>query len=39
LAEGRLVAIHSPGEFLRAPETEVKAFVSALGIGELELNP
>jgi len=35
LAEGRLVAIHSPGEFLRAPEAEVKAFVSALGIGEL----
>ncbi len=39
LAEGRLVAIHSPGEFLRAPEAEVKAFVSALGIGELAMNP
>src|SRR5713101_772164 len=30
LEKGRIVAIHSPGEFLRAPETEVKAFTSSL---------
>ncbi|MBI3670287.1 MAG: ATP-binding cassette domain-containing protein [Acidobacteria bacterium] len=34
LAEGRLVAIHSPLDFLRATQPEVKEFVSALGIGE-----
>ncbi len=31
LAEGRLLAVHPPQEFLRAPEPEVRAFVSALG--------
>jgi osmoprotectant transport system ATP-binding protein len=31
LAEGRLVAVHPPQEFLRASEPEVRAFVSALG--------
>ncbi len=34
LAEGRLVAIHSALDFLRATQPEVKEFVSALGIGE-----
>ncbi len=36
LAEGRLVAIHPPQEFLRATQPEAKEFVSALGIGEKE---
>ena len=38
LAEGRLVAVHPPKEFLRAPEREVQEFVSALGLGGKELN-
>jgi osmoprotectant transport system ATP-binding protein len=38
LADGRLVAVHPPKEFLRAPEPEVKAFALALGGGEEEFN-
>jgi osmoprotectant transport system ATP-binding protein len=34
LADGKLVAVHAPKDFLRAPEPEVQAFVSALGAGE-----
>jgi osmoprotectant transport system ATP-binding protein len=30
LDEGRLVGVHPPAEFLRAPEPEIKAFVSPL---------
>jgi osmoprotectant transport system ATP-binding protein len=37
LAEGRLVAIHAPRDFLRAPQPEVKEFVSALGLGQKDL--
>ena len=33
LAEGKLVAVHPPEDFLRAPQPEVQAFVSALGRG------
>src|SRR5712692_9452603 len=39
LAEGKLVAVYPPKEFLRAAEPEVREFVSALGLGEKELNP
>jgi len=39
LAEGKLAAIHPPKEFLRAPEPEVQAFVSALGLTARERNP
>ena len=39
LAEGKLVAVYPPKEFLRAAEPEVQEFVSALGLGERELNP
>ncbi len=35
MADGKLVAIHPPKEFLRAPEREVQAFVRALGNEEL----
>ena len=39
LADGRLVGVYPPEKFLRAAEPEVKAFVSALGLGEKEFNP
>ncbi len=38
LADGKLVAIHAPKEFLRAPEPEVQAFVHALGDWNEERN-
>lgn len=31
LAEGKLIALHPPEEFLRAPEAEVREFIRALG--------
>ena len=34
LAEGRLVALHAPQDFLRAPEAEARAFVAALGLND-----
>ena len=39
LADGKLVAVHRPKDFLRAPEPEVKAFLLALEDWEEELNP
>jgi len=38
LADGKLVAVYPPNEFLHAPEAEVKAFVSALGGWDEQLN-
>ncbi len=38
LADGKLVAIRPPKEFLRAPEPEVQAFVRALGDGDEKWN-
>jgi osmoprotectant transport system ATP-binding protein len=38
LADGKLVAIHPPKEFLHAPEPEVLAFVRALGDWDEERN-
>lgn len=39
LAAGKLVAVHPPGEFLRAAHPEVASFVSSLRSLEEELNP
>ncbi len=38
LADGKLVAVHRPQDFLRATEAEVKAFVVALGAGDPTLD-
>jgi osmoprotectant transport system ATP-binding protein len=39
LAEGRLIGVYSPRDFLLAPEPEAKAFVQALESGEEFLKP
>jgi osmoprotectant transport system ATP-binding protein len=36
LAQGRLVAVHTPGDFLRASEPEVRAFAASLDPGRGE---
>ena len=38
LAEGRLVAIHSPKEFLRASDPEIQQFVSSLDLSKRDLS-
>ena len=38
LAEGRLVAVHPPQEFLRAPEPEIQQFVSSLNLSRRDLS-